>query len=128
MHRISAHNLLISLSVLSAASLLAACDSRDFSRTAGQGSDTVVAQAERKMDNAANKTGTAAKDMAITAEMKMKLAADDALKATRINVDTSGGQVTLRGTAPDIAAKDHATDLAKSISGVGNVDNQLTVK
>jgi len=128
MHRTCARNSLLTLSILSAASLLAACNSRDDSRTVGEKVDTVVAQAEQKMESAANKAGTAAKDMAITADLKLKLAADDVLKATQIDVDTSAGQVTLRGTAPNGQAKDHATELAKGIGGVVNVDNQLTVK
>ena len=116
------------LSTALAATMLAACDRADDSRTAGQPGDTVVAQADRKMDNAPAKAGAPAQDMAITAELKTQLARDDRLAAMNINVETAGGQVTLRGTAPDAASRDHATALARSISGVSGVDNQLTLK
>ena len=132
-HTHSRHAALV-LSALAAASLVAACDRGD-NRTVGERTDSVVAQTEkgaREMGNsakqAAGNTADKAKDMAITAKLKSQLAADDTLKATQINVDTTAGQVTLRGTAPDAAAKDKATQLAKSVSGVVEVDNQLTVK
>lgn len=134
MQRIPSRLAVIGFSTLTAAAMLAACNRAD-DRTAGQKVDATVAQAgtamERagdKMANAANKTADKAKDMAITAEMKTKLAADDRLKATSINVDTDNGTVTLRGTAPDAAAKESATAMAQSLSGVTKVDNQLTVK
>ena len=134
MQRIPSRLAVIGFSTLTAAAMLAACNRAD-DRTAGQKVDATVAQAgtamERagdKMANAANKTADKAKDMAITAEMKTKLAADDRLKATSINVDTDNGAVTLRGTAPDAAAKESATAMAQSLSGVTKVDNQLTVK
>lgn len=122
------------LSALAAASLLAACDRGD-NRAAGERSDSVVAQADRgaremgsSARQAAGETGDKAKDMAITAKLKSQLAADDGLKATQINVDTNAGQVTLRGSAPDAAAKERATQLARGVSGVVEVDNQLSVK
>jgi len=118
----------IGLSTLAAAALLAACDRAGEPRSAGQTSDGVVAQTERKIDKAADKAASMGKDFAITAEVKAQLAKDEKLSAMSINVDTDGGQVTLRGTAPDATAREHATALARSISGVTGVDNQLTVQ
>jgi osmotically-inducible protein OsmY len=119
----------IGLSTLAAAALLAACDRAGEPRSAGQtGDSSVVAQTERKIDQASDKIAGMGKDMAITAEVKAQLAKDEKLSAMSINVDTAGGQVTLRGTAPDAAAREHATALARSISGVTGVDNQLTVQ
>ncbi len=122
------------LSALAAATLLAACDRGD-NRTVGERTDSVIAQSERgardmgsSAKQAAGDTADKTKDMAITAKLKSQLAADDGLKATQINVDTNAGQVTLRGTAPDAAAKERATQLARSVSGVVEVDNQLSVK
>ncbi|MEO5736934.1 MAG: BON domain-containing protein, partial [Variovorax sp.] len=42
--------------------------------------------------------------------------------------DTKGGTVTLSGPAPTAAAKSRAGDIAKSVEGVGSVDNKLEVK
>jgi len=57
-----------------------------------------------------------------------KLAADSGLSALRINVDTVGGRVALSGDAPDAAARDRATALVRSVDGVTNVDNRLTLQ
>ena len=78
--------------------------------------------------NAADVIGSKAKDMAITAEVKTRLARDSQLSALAINVDTNEGRVVLRGTAPDTAARTQATELARSVDGVQGVDNVLTVQ
>lgn len=136
----------VTLSLLTAAALMTACNRAEDSRTAGQKVDSAIANTEQKtaeiradarvagkeakttvgqaMDNVSNK----AKDMGITTEVNAKLAADSNLSAMRINVDTSNGQVVLNGTAPDSAARDRATTLVKSIDGVQNVDNRLTIE
>ena len=49
------------------------------------------------------------------------------LSALKINVDTTGGRVVLRGTAPDTASRERATVLASAVSGVVSVENALTV-
>ena len=40
-------------------------------------------------------------------------------------MDTKDGVVTLKGSAPDAAARTHATTLVKGVKGVSKVDNQL---
>ncbi|GAC1359224.1 MAG: hypothetical protein NVSMB34_14180 [Variovorax sp.] len=67
-------------------------------------------------------------DAAITASVSAGLAKDPDLSATKINVDTKGGAVSLRGPAPTAAAKARAEEIAKSVQGVTSVDNQLVVK
>ena len=133
------------LTAVAAAVGLAAC-SRDDTQTAGERVDTTVASAERKVENAgdrisagasemkqdakqaADKMGNAVEDAAITAAVNAKLAGDSQLSALRIDVDTVGGRVALKGTAPNAAAKDRATQLARGVDGVADVDNQLTVQ
>lgn len=66
-------------------------------------------------------------DASITASIKTKLLADERTKGFDINVDTVRGQVTLSGGADSAAAKQAATDLARSASGVVGVDNRLVV-
>ena len=140
-----------------AAAGLVACSKKEESTTVGQKLDSVIATTEKKADQAASaaatgvgqakeavkeaaqdakeatKTATAAvsdalSDAAITTAVNVELAKDAALSALKINVDTSaGGKVKLTGTAPTAAARDHATELAKSVKGVSTVDNQLRV-
>jgi hyperosmotically inducible protein len=56
------------------------------------------------------------------------LAKDPDLSAIKINVDTKGGAVSLKGPAPSAAAKARAEEIAKGVQGVTSVDNQLDVK
>jgi osmotically-inducible protein OsmY len=118
---------------LAAAFVLAACNPAD-NRSAGQKIDDAVASAKSEANDvkrAANDAGatvaSAATDAMITTKISAALAADDQLKATRIDVDTRDGRVVLTGLAPDATSRERATMLARSIEGVVDVDNRLTV-
>lgn len=111
------------------------CDRRDNKTTAGEKLDNSIAQTKQESKDAGNyvenKTDKAVQsvdDAAITTTIKAKLVADAELKAMDINVDTVGGVVTLTGAAPSTAAIGRATTVAKSVDGVSDVKNQLTVK
>lgn len=67
-------------------------------------------------------------DPAITASVKSALAADTNLSALKIDVDTKDGVVTLKGPAPNEAARTRAAELATASKGVVRVENQLTVQ
>jgi hyperosmotically inducible protein len=64
-------------------------------------------------------------DAALTAKVKTAFAADDTVKARNINVDTIRGVVTLTGTVNSAAEKDRAIQIARSISGVLEVKDNL---
>lgn len=131
---------------IAAALSLAACDKPNDDRTVGQKIDSAIAKTEQKTDQAGaeikkdvdaarNSTsqavdtaGSKMKDAAITTGINAGLARDASLSALKIDVDTSAGKVSLRGTAPDAAARDRATQLAKNVDGVLSVDNQLQVR
>lgn len=131
-------------------------DSAQNQPTVGQQIDSAVANAERRADEmkadasqgmdkakdavagaaadlkagagqAVDATTNAVKDAAITASINAELAKDPALSALKIDVDTQAGQVALRGSAPDAAARDRATQLAAAVDGVVSVDNQLAI-
>jgi osmotically-inducible protein OsmY len=124
---------------------LSACDRNSEDRTAGERLDGAVANAERRADEtksdirresaeaksdiatAANQAGDKMKDASITTKVNAELARDNDLSALKINVDTAGGNVVLRGAAPNDAARDRATLIAQRVEGVLSVDNQLTV-
>lgn len=69
--------------------------------------------------------GAAISDTAITAKVKAKFASDSRLKNTDISVETANGVVNLTGSAPSMKVKRTATELAKNIDGVVDVDNKL---
>ena len=130
---------------------LAACDKRD-EQTVGQKVDRTIASAKtaaedakqnakRGMDEAATvakekadelsqkteKVGQKVHDATITAAVKADLAKDPDLSALRIDVDTTDGKVSLKGTAPSETAKQRAQTIAQNEKGVTSVSNQLTI-
>ena len=66
-------------------------------------------------------------DDAIYDYVRRKLASDQIVKGGGLQVDVKQGAVTLRGTVEEQKQKERAAKLAKKISGVKSVDNQLTV-
>jgi hyperosmotically inducible protein len=133
-------------STLAALVLVAGCDRGGSDRTVGQRVDEGISRAEEKsaeINEQAREAGRAAsaatgraveavsektRDLGITAEMKARLAKDSQLSALRIDVDTNDGRVVLRGAAPTLAAREHATELARGIDGVMGVENELQVQ
>lgn len=83
---------------------------------------------EERAKEVASTTGKVIDDVAITAQISASLAKDSELSAIKIDVDTKDGAVILRGPAPTTAARDRAADLARAVTGVRTVDNQLVVK
>ena len=86
-----------------------------------------AASAEATAKDAANAAKGAMDDAAITAQVSAGLAKDPDLSAVKINVDTVNGKVTLNGPAPSTVARDRAETIAKGVSGVTSVSNQLVV-
>ena len=76
---------------------------------------------------ASDKVKGTASDIAITAEVNARLARDAQLSAFAINVDTNAGRVVLRGSAPDLAARERARSLAAAVEGVHTVENKLVI-
>lgn len=147
----------IAAAAVAALLTLGACDKKQDDQTAGQKLDSAVARTEQAATEAKNdtkdamaSTGAAMKDATqdaktamtntgeklaekiddatITATVNANLARDAQLSAIRINVDTQNGKVTLKGPAPSTTARDRATEIAKAVKGVSEVDNQLTVQ
>ena len=70
-----------------------------------------------------------AEDSALTTKVHTALANDVGLKTLKsINVDSDKGVVTLKGVVADEHTKQRAEAVAKKVSGVAKVHNQLKVK
>jgi len=137
---------LAACSTIAALVLVAGCDRGGKERTAGQRVDDGIGRVEEKsaeINEQVREAGQAAsaatgrateavagqtRDLGITAEMKARLAKDSQLSALRIDVATNDGRVVLRGSAPTLAAREHATELARGIEGVMGVENELQVQ
>lgn len=139
------HRFALSAYVVASALALAACGKTEPDTTAGEKLDSAISTVEQKTDALskdvqqgidAARTGTAdavdklkveTNDASITTLVNAQLARDPELSALKIDVDTQAGKVVLKGSAPSDAARDRAMALAKAISGVVDVDNQLRV-
>lgn len=67
-------------------------------------------------------------DVLIAAEVKAALATRPEVGSpAQVDVSSRRGEVTLRGRVPDPQARERATEIARSIRHVKDVDNQLTV-
>ena len=66
-------------------------------------------------------------DAGITTAVKSKLAADDTVKAYKVDVDTQNKVVTLSGDVDTSAQKEHAVVIARNTRGVADVIDNLRV-
>ncbi len=105
---------------------LAGCDRREQA-AARDDAQVAIDKTRSATENAGAKMSEKIDDAVITTSVKTELAKDANLSALKINVDTTQGRVSLKGTAPSPEAREHATTLAKSVKGVQSVDNQLKV-
>jgi osmotically-inducible protein OsmY len=66
-------------------------------------------------------------DAGITTAVKAKMATDDTVKASQINVDTHNRVVTLNGTVGSQSEKERAVTIARDTKGVNNVVDDIVV-
>jgi hypothetical protein len=66
-------------------------------------------------------------DAGITSSVKTKLAADDAVKAYQVDVDTRDKVVTLTGTVNSVVARERAVTLARETDGVREVVDNIRI-
>jgi hyperosmotically inducible protein len=80
------------------------------------------------MADARGTAGEAVGDAGVTAAVKAKLLADDAVGGLQIDVDTDNGVVTLSGAVNTRAEADQAVRLANGTEGVTRVVDKLRVE
>ncbi len=73
-------------------------------------------------------TGQYLDDQTITARVKSALFADPNVSGFQVNVDTYQGVVSLSGFVDTAAQKAKAEDVARQVSGVRQVQNNLSVR
>jgi hyperosmotically inducible protein len=86
------------------------------------------AQIGEKVAVGASAAQRALENAALTAKIKSKMALDDTIKASEINVDTADGVVTLTGTVRSEAERTRALQLARETTGVTKVNDRLVVR
>ena len=73
-------------------------------------------------------SGETTDDSALTSKVKSALIGDERTKAHEINVETNHSVVLLAGFVGNSASRNAAGDIARSITGVKKVDNQIAIK
>jgi hyperosmotically inducible protein len=80
-------------------------------------------------DSPPSPTKNYVKDSVITSKIKTLMVEDKIVAARRIRVDTDAqGVVLLSGTAKSQTEADRAVAIARSVKGVTDVNNQITVQ
>jgi hyperosmotically inducible protein len=82
---------------------------------------------EQKAKGAAQDAKTGVSDSWVTAKTKIALYADDRIKGGQVSVETVKGTVSLRGKVDSGDAKAAAASVAKAVTGVKSVRNDLQV-
>ena len=114
MQKAARHTLRAVVVTTAAALVLAAC-----SRSERQEVRTEAKQAT-------NATANVVDNAALTTKVKAALIADEMVKGTQINVDSNSGTVKLTGTVDTPAQLARAVEVAKGVSGVQRVENNMT--
>lgn len=82
---------------------------------------------DREGDDAVAGAKAGVSDAYLTSATKLKLLADERVPGLDVNVDTRDGRVTLFGIVPTKEAKAAAEEVARGVSGVRAVENELQV-
>jgi hyperosmotically inducible protein len=112
--------------VLAAPSFAQQSASQDMNQ-AGQEMKQAGSYTAAAAKDAYHGTARAAKDTAITAEVKTALASNKSVRSSEIHVDTVAGVVTLKGSVPSPEIAGQAAQLAEQTNGVKSVNNQIMV-
>jgi osmotically-inducible protein OsmY len=78
--------------------------------------------------NTGEKTGAYVDDSWITSKVKSEMVADKDVSARNINVITTKGVVKLTGTVKTLDESNKAAQIAHSVEGVKQVENNLQVQ
>ena len=92
------------------------------------GAGTVMLDAGCAGTATSKSTGEFIEDASITAKVKTAFVQDPVVHALQVGVDTFKGNVQLNGFVDTPEQKARAEQVARSVSGVGSVQNNLTVK
>jgi osmotically-inducible protein OsmY len=93
-----------------------------------RGARRVKEHASVGVHTAVNRAEDAVSSASLTPKIKAKMALDDLVKASDINVDTDGSVVTLTGTVASNDEQRRALRIATETAGVTKVVNHLRVR
>jgi len=81
-----------------------------------------------KTKEGAEKTAEVATDTWITSRIKTKMVGEDVLKESDVHVSTTDHVVTLTGFVKSAAGREKAAEIARSVEGVKEIVNKISVR
>lgn len=111
-----------------AAALRLAGDTAGVTRVVNQMSIESTAGFGEEMEEMAAAATAATSDAMITAAVKSKLLVDSTVRGLKVDVETADGVVTLSGTVASDGERDRAVEVARTITGVRDVQDELDVR
>lgn len=112
------------LMIISALALASACTT---AKNAGTGAGHMVKSGAEATADAVKEAPGNTSDAAISTAVKGKLADDESVSASNIDVDTDNGVVYLKGKQDSQAAAQRAEQIARQTDGVRAVVNEIVV-
>lgn len=113
---------------------LTACDNPNLGQEAGIKVDKIVVNAETRIDEisqqmliAGDRTDAEFKNGTIATKIKAAFLAESDIKSLNINVTTKDNVVTLAGSTDSLASSKKAEEIARGVSDVKHVNNQLVI-
>ena len=114
---------LIHVTVALAVTIAAGCNRADTREQTQQAADNVKAAATRATDKISDELA----DGWMTTRIQSQFFADDQVKARYLDVTSNQGIVTLKGFVETPAAHERAVQIARSTSGVREVNDQILI-
>ena len=93
-----------------------------------EGARRAGAEIASKVAEGASRAGKALEESKLTAKIKSKMALDDTIDASDVNVDTVGTVVTLRGSVANRKTHQRVLQLARETADVTSVVDKLNVR
>jgi len=81
-----------------------------------------------KVAEGANLAEKALQEARLTTKIKSKMALDDTIDASQLDVDTAGTVVTIRGSVTSGAQRQRVLQLAGETKGVSKVEDKIEIK
>src|SRR5688572_2540764 len=86
------------------------------------------AEIAEKVAEGASRAGKLLEESKLTTKIKSKMALDDTIDASDVNVDTAGSVVTLRGSVANRKTHQRVLQLARETADVTSVVDKLSVR
>lgn len=124
----------LSTSTLVCLLVLTACDNPKLGQETGVKVDDIVVNAETKINEisqqmlaAGSRAGAEVKNGTISTKIKAEFMAESTINSLNINVTTKDDVVTLAGSTDSLASSKKAEEIARGVSDVKQVNNQLVI-